>query len=197
MKNHEKLQRYFDNLYKPLEKDIAQVIFGNPNEMYGELCYYSMVKLLRYLAITEHDHFLDIGSGLGRLVFQVYLTTNAASVTGIEINQSRHEIACKAKSNLQQLSESFNKNRIVEFIHADFLTHYFNKISIVYVCSTVFSFGLLQAIGEKINSMGSVQKIISMRRIPNLQVHNFKLSRKMFLHGTWDRSACYIYTKRV
>ena len=77
-------------------------MFATSNEIYGELYYYSVVKLLRYLKITERDHFLDIGSGLGRLVFQIFLTTNAASVTGVEINEQRYDISCKIKDNMKQ-----------------------------------------------------------------------------------------------
>ncbi len=193
---HEMIQAYFDSLYGALDFDVREAMFGESNEIYGELYYYSVVKLLNYLKITEKDHFLDIGSGLGRLVFQIFLITNAASVTGIEINNQRYELSEKIKENMQkQLPNMFNRNRILEFLRGDFLTHSFDNISIIYVCSTVFSFTLLNSIGEKINCMNNVQKIISLRKIPNLS--KFKLGRKLFLQGTWDNSPCYIYTKEA
>ena len=195
-KLHELTQEYFELLYNCFDNEVKQSMYGKSNEIYGELYYYSIVKLLRYLKITATDHFLDIGSGLGKLVFQIFLTTNAASVTGVEINSQRYNISCNIKDNMkQQLPDMFDGNRILDFFHDDFLMRTFDNISIIYVCSTVFSFDFLKAIGRKVNNMNSVRKIVSLRKLPN--VDGFKLSNKMFLHGTWDNSACYIYTRET
>ncbi len=193
---HEMIQTYFDTLYNPLNSEIKQSMFGKPNEIYGELYYYSIVKLLKYLEITEKDHFLDVGSGLGKLVFQIFLTTKAASVTGIEINHQRYSISCKIRDQLkQQLPGIFNGSRSLDFLYDDFLNYNFSNINIIYVCSLVFSIDLLNAIGNKINNMNSVKKIVSFRKLSNL--NKFKLSKKLFLHGTWDKAACYIYTNHT
>lgn len=192
---HEIIQSYFDKLYNPLINDVRQSMFSTSNEIYGELYYYSVVKLLKYLIITEQDHFLDIGSGLGKLVFQIFLTTHAGSVTGIEINQKRHRIASQVSETIkQQLPKFFSHKRGLTLLEGDFLNQDFPNITIVYICATVFSFELLQAIGEKINDMFRLQTIISLRKIPNLE--KFTLSRKIFLQGTWDNSVCYIYTRK-
>jgi hypothetical protein len=192
---HELIQSYFDKIYKPFQNEIQQSLFSKSNEIYGELYYYSVVKLLEVLEIQEHDHFLDIGSGLGKLVFQLYLTTPAATVTGIEINSQRHHIAYQVSNILKhQLPGLFTKNRALNLIQDDFLTHALNKISIAYVCATVFSFKLICDISQKLNNTHSLQKIVSLRKLPYL--NNFTLTKRIFIQGTWDNTACYIYTRK-
>ncbi len=194
MKQSEIIQSYFDDIYKPFVAEIKEPISSKLNEIYGELYYYSLEKLLPYLKITENDHFLDIGSGFGKVVFQVFLTTNALSVTGIEINKQRCTISQQVKIKIkQQIPDAFN-NRHLNLWQDDFLEHDFlNPINIIYVCSAIFSLDLLTAMEAKINNMNTVQKVVSFRKLPNL--HHFIITQKLFLHTTWDKAACYIYSR--
>src|SRR5579862_1245983 len=119
---HELIQTYLEKIYSPFTDKIKQSMFAESNEIYGELYYYSFVKLLKYLKITTKDHFLDIGSGLGKPLLQVFLTTQAASVTGIETNAQRYHIASKVTALVkQQLPDLFCTNRELNLIHGDFL----------------------------------------------------------------------------
>lgn len=194
IKLHEMIQSYFDTLYGPFAEDIRFSQLPKGNQIYGELFYYSFVQLLENLILTEEDHFLDIGSALGKIVFQMYLTTRVKTVTGIEINHTRHSIAAKIKIKMQyQLPELFSGTRKLTLIEGDFLDHAFDKITLVYLCSTAFSYDLLKTMGKKINSMQNARNIISFRKIPNLS--NFKITQKLFLPASWDNVACYIYTR--
>lgn len=192
---HEMLQSYLDKVYSEFDSEINQSMYGQSDEIYGELYYYSAVKLLNFLKLTEKDIFLDVGSGLGRLIFQFFFLTDARSVVGIEINKRRYEVSCKVKEKIQQqLPDLFQEKRDLNIIHGDFLKYYFHDVTVVYICSTVFSFELLTAIGERINLMQSVQKVISLRKIPNLSL--FEMHQKIFLQGTWDNSPCYLYIRK-
>jgi len=192
---HEMIQSYFDSYYGWLEHEIKKSMLSKSNEIYGELHYYSVVKLLNYLHLTQDDHFLDVGSGLGKVVFQIFLTTDVSSVTGIEINTQRHFIACRVRKMMEQsLPEAFNHHKKLRLINDDFLKSNFNNITVVYVCSTVFSFELLSNIGNKVNSMPNVQTVISFRKLPGL--NDFKLINKFFLQGSWDYTPCYLYIRQ-
>ena len=191
---HEVIQSYLTSLYRNFDNDIKGSMLSSENEIYGELHYYSVVKLLTYLDISENDHFLDLGFGLGKLLFQIILTTTAQHITGIEINNSRFNIVTKLFTTMQnQLPDCFlNKN--ITLLEGDFLQFNFHPITIVYVCSTVFSFILLDTISEKINCMPSVNCVVSFRKLPRLS--NFRLTKKLFLHGSWDHAVCYLYSRK-
>lgn len=193
---HEMIQSYLDQLYKPHAHEIKKSLFFYQNEHYGELYYYSFMSLLRHLKLTDKDHFLDIGSGLGKIIFQTFLTTHPASVSGIEINALRYQIAIKAQESLrQQLPDMFAPAKILQIIHGDFLQYDLSQTTVIYVCSTVFSFDLLDAIGKKINAMPYIRTIASLRKLPNLDA--FKLSKKIFLHADWEKVPCYIYERKL
>ena len=80
-------------------------------------------------------------------------------------------------------------------IHGDFLQHDFPNITVVYLCSTVFSFDLLYVVGQKINAMPHVRRIATLRKLPNLS--DFKLSKRIFLQADWERVPCYIYERSL
>ena len=188
------IQSYLDDIYLPFAEDIKQSLYFYDNEHYGEIYYYSVVKLVKYLNISNTDHVLDLGSGLGRVAFQLFLTTNAASITGIEINAQRYDVSKKVNDVLETTTpDVVVKARALNLIHGDFLKYHFDDISVIYVCSYVFSFELLEAMGKKINGMSSVKKIASIGKLPHLV--DFKLIKTVFLHCTWDRVACYIYER--
>ena len=99
---HKLIQSYLEQIYQPYVADIQRCLLCGGNERYGEIYYYSLLKVLRHLEMTPADHLLDIGSGLGKLVFQVFLTTDISSVTGIELNAQRFLIAEQVKASIQQ-----------------------------------------------------------------------------------------------
>src|SRR4029079_10630737 len=148
---HEKIQSHFSEYYGALEDKIRSSMFGHNNEIYGELYYYSVVKLLKNLTISEDDHFLDVGSGLGKLVFQIFLTTRVQSVTGIEIHAERYAIAQDLKQTIITLKSHLNCqynphvfSGSLNIVQGDFLEYDSPDVTIVYVCSTVFSYALLE-----------------------------------------------------
>lgn len=193
---HQWIQAYMDELYRPYDEDIKHTLLYEGNERYGEVYYYSLVTLLKHLKLSNTDHVLDIGSGLGKVMVQLFLTSKAASVTGIEINPHRHVISKAVKETMQQqLPELFSAPRRFDVIQGDFLTHDFLDISVIYVCSTIFSFDLLHAIGNKINTMMHVKKVVSFKRLPHLK--DFKLVKMLYLHCSWDMVACYLYERRL
>jgi SAM-dependent methyltransferase len=186
------MQKQLTEYYKHLKVQISDSEHAKGNEIYGELYYQSVEKLLKHLKIGSSDHFLDIGSGLGKLIFQVFLTTPAYAVTGVEINAKRYAISNQVKTLMMNRQDVVGKG-ILNIIEGDFLYIHFKDVTIAYVCSTVFSYELLEAIGQKINAMSTVHTVVSLRKLPGLL--NFKLSKTLLLQGTWDSTFCYIYAR--
>ena len=78
-------------------------------------------------------------------MFQVFLLSDAASVIGVEIVSLRAAIASQIKMIIQaQLPLAFKDDRKLELIDEDYLADSFNQVTIVYVCSTIFSFDFLK-----------------------------------------------------
>lgn len=190
------IQAYLDQIYANYAKEIQSSLLFYQNQHYGELYYYSFKILLSYLDLDHNDRFLDIGSGLGKIMFQAFIITQVDAVYGVEINQHRYQISRQIEQHIRQdLPDIFTADRILEVIHGDFLHYTFPDITVVYVCSTVFSFELLTAIGKQLNSMRRVKKIATFRQIPHLA--DFKIINKIFLHADWEKVPCYIYERTI
>jgi SAM-dependent methyltransferase len=191
---HEMIQAYLNGVYASFDHDIKKTLHYTGNEIYGEVLYYSTIKLIKHLKIKPEDHFLDIGSGLGKLAFYIYFGSQAASVSGIEINSARHAIATQAKELVQKQLPRMFENRELLLIDGDFLQQSFDKTTIVYICSTIFSYELLEKIGSKLNDMPNLQRIASFRKLPFLS--NFNCIKKLLIHCSWERVGCYIYERK-
>lgn len=192
---HDIIQSYLDKIYTSFDRDIKQTLHFSGNEIYGEILYYSAIKLIKYLKLHADDHFLDIGSGLGKLALYVFLMSEVKSVTGIEINHPRHVIANRIHEIIQDKLPRMFDHRQLTFVEGDFLQSDFDHVTVVYLCSTIFSYDLLENIGRKLNSMSNVKKIASFRKIPYLS--NFNLLKKILIHCSWERVGCYVYERKV
>jgi len=53
-------------------------------EVYGETSFELIVQMIKKLEITEHDTFIDLGSGVGQVVLQVAASTACRLCIGIE-----------------------------------------------------------------------------------------------------------------
>ena len=60
--------------------------------------------------IGEYNRFIDLGSGIGRIVLQVFLTTDIQDVIGIELVKSRFE---KSRDNVMKLCEKYPEYKLI------------------------------------------------------------------------------------
>jgi len=74
-------------------------------------------------------HFLDIGSGCGKIIYHINKKTNM-NCTGIEIIEHRY---LKSKELINE--DNYN----VEFIHDNFKNIYLGNYDIIYCCNIIFS----------------------------------------------------------
>jgi hypothetical protein len=56
-------------------EEITEIRSNGGHEQYGEIPYDSAAHLLDDLQLSRQDVFYDLGSGVGKLVLQVYMTT--------------------------------------------------------------------------------------------------------------------------
>lgn len=153
-------------------------------ETYGELLPDSVNKLLQKITITADDVFYDLGSGLGKVVRQVFSHTDVKAAHGIEINTELH---AKATQHTAQ-----NTNRILNFTQGDFLTTPLTDATIVLIASPCFSPSLLHALGERINTTPTIHTVLSLRPIATLTLPFKKIVR---VECSWDTALCYVYQR--
>lgn len=160
---------------------------------YGEMLYPSVKKILTKLKLSNKDIFLDLGSGLGKFALQVFMQSAVGKVIGIEALPKLSEQAQKVVIGVQEEFPFFwEDNRELTIITGNFLTQSWQNANVVYMCSTCFRPELLNAIGERVNQIQSVQHVLTLRPLPTLE--RLKLKEVFTVECSWDSALCYHYS---
>ena len=140
--------------------------------MYGEITPIGFRKLAERLQLANSDRFVDLGSGLGRVVIQAAREFGVQSSCGVELAGSRHEIAMAALGR-----ESCDTLHNVTFLCADCtdpVLWFGNSvgdgclcgITVIYVCSIMFGPELMESLARLIEATPSVRAVASVRHWP-------------------------------
>lgn len=179
---------YINYLYQDSKTGIQS---KNINQTYGEILPQSATPLINYLNLSPADSFLDLGSGLGKLLLQVFLETSVQKAIGIEIDGSLNQQAQTACDIARKELPEFFINREINFIHSDFLKCDLPAVTHVLIASPCFTPSLLECLVAKLNEIDSIQCLISLR--PLLTLNKLKFYKTMRLECSWDSALAYIY----
>jgi SAM-dependent methyltransferase len=104
----------------------------NNSYVYGEINSSDFIDIVKKENVNTSSfiQFLDVGSGCGRLLMQLYSEVDCI-LHGVEIDSDRF-----AKS-VSILKESLCEDRI-EFFNTDFRNLYFGSYDILYCCNCIF-----------------------------------------------------------
>jgi hypothetical protein len=168
------------------EQEVLQVF-----STYGELLPESSAKLLHSLKMGPQDVFYDLGSGIGKLCAQAFLTTHVGRSVGIEVVHERHEAATTMGEQVRRdHPNAFSNGRSLEFFEANLLNFDFSDATVVYTCSTSFGKDLVVSIAELTRRCTNLRYYLSLRptnfHLPLLQEVTAPCSWGKFTH-------CYVY----
>lgn len=185
-------QTYLNVLYQHAKGHHVQ---QEISEVYGEILYESAEKILSQLTMTQEDVFYDLGSGLGKVVLQVFLTTKVREVCGMELIPNLHQQASTALTNLRQdFPELFMNGRTIQLMESDFMTVTFDTASIVLIGSPCFHPTMLTTLGDRIEETHCIHTVCSLR--PLLTLKRLALKKMLPVECSWDTAMCYIYSNR-
>lgn len=185
-------QAYLAAVYeKVCFEDRLSCVSGNLT--YGEMFYPSVKQLIKKIDFSSAPIFLDLGSGLGKFILQVFMQTTSSKVIGIEFRRELSEQSSEAIRFIHEAFPFFWENgRQLKVVEGDFLKKDWEHANIVYACSTCFHSDLLAAIGERINKEFSVKQVFSLRPLPTLE--RLSLKEVFTVECSWDSTLCYHYT---
>ena len=186
---------YLNKVYYAVKQTIVNHQENALYETYGEILYPSVSYLLTLIEPRVDDIFVDLGSGVGRLVVQVFLTTLVKQAYGIEIVDSLHQQALLARQCLlDEVPDFFANDRQLNFRLGSFLEIPLHAATIAMVCSTCYSLDMTDALGHIINDTASIHTVLSLRPLSTLQRLAFR--RAVHVECSWDSALCYLYTNR-
>lgn len=183
---------------------------GGGSPVYGEILYESVLFLLDYLQLTEEDAFYDLGSGLGKLVFQVYLMTPVHKAIGIELSESRCERSQKIMENgskifnscfifENQMRKRFGKEpfpkvsgKKFELKQGNMLEADIEDATVIFTCSTCFSDDCMRNLTNRLAELKDGLRVLTLHHLSEHK--NFHLVKTFYLPMTWSKNIpIYLY----
>ncbi|MBF0312790.1 MAG: hypothetical protein HQK50_16755 [Oligoflexia bacterium] len=195
-------ERYINNLYFGVNgyiigdedaKKIKDLHYNEKNTTYGEITYNGAQKLFQRLNLTEHDVFYDLGSGVGKLVVQAFLTTPVKKAAGIELIASRAQEAQKALEALVQDGVTSKTSRIIMFEEKDILKSQLGDATVLFWSNLTWEKRVINNIMKKILSSKHKMRLASLVQLEASPY--LVLKETTIVDVTWNRygSTVYIY----
>jgi len=160
--------------------DDASIIYGELNDVELRAFFYHLSKLL-----SARRQFIDLGSGLGKVVMTAAVSVNFDSYVGIELVPYRHNLALQRLANFSSTlqegikhysgsdqdfsfvgNEPVTKEHLVtipkriEFILKDLFEADVSRASVIFIYSTCFG-SLMHKVSEKIANEAPVGCLVS------------------------------------
>jgi len=158
----ERYDKYRDSFLKQGKLPIRSTAKG----FWGYSICEEVFEIFNRINLQDYSHFLDLGSGDGRVVMIASLFTKA---TGVEADRT---LVKKSRQISQELSSS------AEFIHGDFFDHELSKYDILYSFpDTSLHFGLKDKLEKELNG-----KLILVG--PQIFPVPLKKHEEFFINGT-------------
>lgn len=198
MNNQLLCQQYLNIVYSECQlkrPKINQNKSSHMVETYGEILYSSVNKLLSIVPPKQEDVFFDLGSGIGRVVAQVFLQTPVKAAYGIEISPALCQQATLAMARIEQeLPQFYQDNRTIKILCGDFLKIPLCGATIVLIISTCFTQDILFELGKIINHTSTIHSVFSLRPIATLERLSFR--KVIQVECSWDSALCYLYSSK-
>lgn len=132
--------------------------------IYGEVMFYSFVRILEKANPKPGEVFYDLGSGAGKAVMIAGLVFDFSKACGIEKLDSLYGLSVDLLKKLEEMPERkqllAHKDLKIEFIHDDFLKPDISDADIVFLNATCFRSELFTAATKKLLGLKSGARII-------------------------------------
>lgn len=189
------MNKVFDDLngFRVTAEEQDSVVARGGFPTYGEITYDSLQILLDELQLTEKDVFVDLGSGIGRVVTQVYLNSPVKKSCGVELCETRYFNALEAKERLKEFD--LLDNRQLAYYNENMLDVDFKDATVFYTCATCFSHELMLALTKKLSKLKKGLRVLTLKELPAYDLYGFKFVKEFNLPMTWspDGSPVYMY----
>lgn len=185
-------QRYLQVLYQQPQNQSARQKYHVPvYETNGELLYPSVHKLLAITPLTPSDIFVDLGSGTGKIVLQVFLTTAAQEARGIEIVPQLHSLSVNVEQQVRQdLPALFTEDHRLRFISGDFFQTPLAGATVVLVNATCFGQDILYPLSKILDNTPTIHTVWSTR--PLCQLQRLRTEKIIPIECSWSSSLLYL-----
>ena len=180
-----------ENGYNIPKSESDLIASSGGNSTYGEITPEGVHRLIQELGIYPNDVFFDLGSGLGKMVIQMYLETPVKKSIGIELSSQRFRLAEQAKD-LLRAQGHYDRKRELRFSNSNILNVPLDEATIIFTNSLCFSDEFMQKLLKQMSRLPKLHTVISTKQFPENPY--LILSKQLLLPMSWSQqSPVYIY----
>ena len=160
------------------EEEEIEAIGGPEAATYGEVTPLGFRSLASRISLTSEDAFVDLGSGLGRVVVQAADEFGVRHSIGVELAASRHELA-------EELAAASPAADRITLLRADcaaaalWAAHLDGVATAVYASNLLFDEALMRRLAERLEACASVRVVVSLKPFEPLRGFVEELPREL------------------
>lgn len=187
-----------EHFTKPTPEEARNYALPSRSLASGEILFASFSNLLGELDVGPEEHFLDLGSGVGRAVVAAALLFPRWMSAGIEIRPSLHQAAMSVKTRLP-----LNVSDRVHFENGDLFECSWHEASVILINSTGFEDDLMLRVAAKLKdtAAGTLAITLSQPLSPShsadsaMPVGGFACLIQTAYRMTWGNATAYVYRR--
>lgn len=178
------LQMLYENKggYTIPDEEQSFILKNGGHPQYGEIPFDSAAHILSDLNLSKQDVYYDLGSGVGKLVLQAYLTTPVKRSIGIELSKTRFDIAesCRKQA---AIDDHVTIGRDLFFLNQNINATNLSDATVCFISGLTFPPALIQSIMDRLSALEHSVKVISVLPLPDHK--QFKLVKTYQLPMSW------------
>lgn len=160
---------------------------------YGEIMPSATLQLIEALDLQPHDTFVDLGSGVGKVVLAAALASKVGTAIGVELAPDRHTAATRVLEVAVDLG--LVDSDVVKLRAEDILRTNLDEATVIYTCSTAFPTAFTHRIARRVADMGRPLTFVSLQELDELP--HFEPERVLRLDMSWSRKhKVHVYAVR-
>lgn len=165
----------------PVDETSAMLKEGG-HPQYGEIPYDSAAHILDDLNLSRQDVFYDLGSGVGKLALQAYLTTSVKRSVGIELSITRWAIAESCRKQAITDDHIINGRDLV-FLNQNILAANLTDATVCFISGIAFPAPFIHSVMDRLSALDHDVKVISVLPLPTHP--QFRLVKTYNLPMSW------------
>ena len=152
--------------------------------VYGELTPAGVAQLVRATQMTDSDSFVDLGSGVGKVVLQVAMLVPGIRCLGIELDSERHEGARRALR--AAVREGLVPKGACTLKHDSILDAKYGRATVLLANSTCFPSALLAQVSVRVAAMRRPVTFVTFQELPRRWAQPFEEPVIRRCATSWD-----------